>query len=156
MKLFVSLVTVMRGGGDDPDTGSLSASSSSVQGPRKQARENLRHLLHWIYGQKNNFPRIQPEMSFGEFESDFEGEAPMSEFEWGAHEFEVAVPRTIHRLDCAAGCPGGLTEAQCAPLVSQAIIQAYGLANTAASKLEAPTKIEPGKRDNDAKNGTPI
>jgi hypothetical protein len=35
--------------------------------------------------------------------------------------------------------------------VSQAIIQAIKLANTAASKLEAPTKIEPGKRDNDAK-----
>ena len=152
MKLFASSVTVMRGGGDDPDTGSWPpASSSSVQGPRKQARESLRHLLHWIRRAERDFPRIQPEMSFGEFESDFEGEAPMSEFEWGAHEFEVAVPRTIHRLDCAAGCPGGLTEAQCAPLVSQAIIQAIKLANTAASKLEAPTKIEPGKRDNDAK-----
>jgi hypothetical protein len=152
MKLFASSVNVMRGGGDDPDTGSWPpASSSSVLGPRKQARESLRHLLHWIRRAERDFPRIQPEMSFGEFESEFEGEAPMGEFEWGAHEFEVAIPGTIHRLDCAAGCPGGLTEAQCAPTVRRAVTQAIKLANNAANKLEAPTKIEPGKRDNDAK-----
>jgi Putative peptidoglycan binding domain len=152
MKLFASSVNVMRGRGDDPDTGSWPpASSSSVQGPRKQARESLRHLLHWIRRAERDFPRIQPEMSFGEFESEFEGEAPMGEFEWGAHEFEVAIPGTIHRLDCAAGCPGGLTEAQCAPIVRRAVTQAIKLANNAAKKLEALTKIEPSKRDNDAK-----
>jgi hypothetical protein len=70
---------------------------------------------------------------------------------WGAPEFEVAIPRTIHRLDCPAGCPGGLTEAQCAPVVSRAIIVAIDLAKNAANKLEAPTKIEPSKRDKDAK-----
>ncbi|MCI0537237.1 MAG: peptidoglycan-binding protein [Verrucomicrobiales bacterium] len=79
------------------------------------------------------------------------GDAPMSEFEWGAHEFEVAIPRTIHRLDCTAGCPGGLTEAQCAPIVSRAISAAIKLANNAADKTEAATKIEPSKRDSVAK-----
>ena len=52
----------------------------------------------------------------GEFNFEWAGE-----LEWGADEFEVAIPRTIHRLDCAAGCPGGLTEAQCASVVSQAV-----------------------------------
>jgi Putative peptidoglycan binding domain len=154
MKAFASSVNATRGGGADADVGSWPpARSATVQEPRKAARESLRHLLNWIRRAERNFPRIQPEMSFGEFgyESDFEGEAPMGEFEWGAHEFEVAIPRTIHRLDCAAGCPGGLTEAQCAPLVSRAIIQAIKLANNAASKLEALIKIEPSKRDNDAK-----
>ena len=152
MKAFASSVNATRGGGADADVGSWPpARSATVQEPRKAARESLRHLLNWIRRAERNFPRIQPEMSVGEFESEFESEAPVGELEWGAHEFEVAIPGTIHTLDCSAGCPGGLTEAQCAPIVSQAISEAIKLANTAANKLEAPTKIEPNKRDNDAK-----
>jgi hypothetical protein len=97
---------------------------------------------------------FQPETSFGEFESELEmgfGEAESGFGEFEAPLLEVAIPRTIHRLDCSAGCPGGLTEAQCAPIVSRAVTQAIKLANNAANKLEAPTKIEPSKRDNDAK-----
>jgi hypothetical protein len=66
---------------------------------------------------------------------------------WGGHEFEVPIPRTLHSLDCPAGCPGGLTEAQCARVVSRAVSAAITLANNAANKLEASTNIEPSKRD---------
>ena len=83
--------------------------------------------------------------------TDLVGEIPMGEFEWNAHEFEVAIRGTKHRLDCAAGCPGGLTEAQCAPIVRQAIVEAIKLANIAAKKLDVSTKTEPAKRDADAK-----
>lgn len=116
----------------------------------KSQMEDLMTNIRYIQPEAFEF---QPETSFGEFEfeSDFGGEAPMGEFEWGAHEFEVAIPRTIHRLDCPAGCPGGLTEAQCAPIVSRAVSAAIKLANNAANKLEAATKIEPSKRDSVAK-----
>jgi hypothetical protein len=49
MKLFASSVNTMRGGGTDSDIGSWPpASSSGMQGPRKQARKSLRLLLDWI------------------------------------------------------------------------------------------------------------
>jgi hypothetical protein len=58
----------------------------------------------------------------------------------------VPIPGTIHRLVCPAGCPP-LAAAQCVPIVRQAIFEAINLANNAADKLAAPTKIEPSKRD---------
>src|SRR5262245_6388316 len=59
MNLFASSVNVMRGGGADAATGSWPpASSATVQGPRRQARESLRHLLNWIRRAERNFPRI--------------------------------------------------------------------------------------------------
>jgi len=59
MNLFASSVNVMRGGGADGATGSWPpASSATVQGPRRQARESLRHLLNWIRRAERNFPRI--------------------------------------------------------------------------------------------------
>lgn len=75
----------------------------------------------------------------------------LGENAWRALEFEapppgVAIPRTIHRLVCPAGCPLGAA-AQCVAVVRQAIFEAIKLAQNAADKLEAPTKIEPSKRD---------
>jgi hypothetical protein len=61
----------------------------------------------------------------------------------------LPIPGTIHRLDCPAGCPLP-TVAQCRAVVRQAIKVAIDLANNAANKLEAPTKLEPAKRDQDA------
>jgi hypothetical protein len=59
MSLFASSVNAMRGRGADADTGSWPpAASPSVQGPRRQARESLRHLLNWIRRAERNFPRI--------------------------------------------------------------------------------------------------
>ena len=40
-----------------------------------------------------------------------------------------------------------LAAVQCVPIVRQAIFEAINLANNAADKLAAPTKIEPSKRD---------
>ena len=49
MNQFASLVNTMRGPGADADIGSWPrATSPAVQGPRKQARESLRHMLNWI------------------------------------------------------------------------------------------------------------
>jgi hypothetical protein len=62
---------------------------------------------------------------------------------WRAPEYEAPIPKTIHRLDCGAGCPGGLTEAQCAPVVSRAIIVAIDLAKNAASKVDQATVTGP-------------
>jgi hypothetical protein len=99
----------------------------------------------------------------GELEDEFEGDAMelepffsrrggsaqrYSNKGWGAHEFEVDIPKTIHRLDCPAGCPGGLTEAQCADVVRRAINVAIDLAQNAASKVEKATVF--GPRDLDA------
>jgi hypothetical protein len=59
MNRFASLVNTMRGGGKDAETGSWPRGSSpAVQGPRKQARESLRHLLNWIRRADREFPRI--------------------------------------------------------------------------------------------------
>ncbi len=126
--------------------------------PCKSQKEDLVTSMRDIQPEAFAF---EPEFSFGEFEIGIShgsalrrirtSNAARDEFEWGADEFEVAIPRTIHRLDCAAGCPGGLTEAQCASVVSQAVTQAIKLANNAANKLEVPTKIKPSARDNDAK-----
>jgi hypothetical protein len=58
----------------------------------------------------------------------------------------LSIPGTIHRLDCGGGCPP-LAAAQCIPVVRRAITEAINLANNAANKLEAPTKLEPSKRD---------
>ena len=59
MNLFASSVNAMRGGGGDADTGSWPpASSPTVQGPRRQARESLRHLLNWIRRAERNLPRL--------------------------------------------------------------------------------------------------
>lgn len=59
MNQFASLVNTMRGGGADADIGSWPrATSPRVQGPRKQARQSLRHLLNWIRRAVREFPRI--------------------------------------------------------------------------------------------------
>jgi hypothetical protein len=59
MSRFASLINTMRGRGGDADAGSWPvAKSASVQGPRKQARESLRHLLNWIRRAEREFPRI--------------------------------------------------------------------------------------------------
>jgi Lysine-specific metallo-endopeptidase len=59
LKLFASAVNTMRGGGADADTGSWPpAGSPREQGPRRSARESLRHLLAWIRRADRNFPRI--------------------------------------------------------------------------------------------------
>ena len=62
---------------------------------------------------------------------------------WGAFEYEAPIPNTIHTLDCGAGCPGGLTEAQCARVVSRAIIVAIDLAQNAAVKVDQATVTGP-------------
>ena len=59
MGRFASLVNTMRGGGADADVGSWpKATSPGVLGPRKQARQSLRHLLNWIRRAEREFPRI--------------------------------------------------------------------------------------------------
>jgi Putative peptidoglycan binding domain len=48
MQQLANAVNTMRGGRADLDVGSWpQASSPAMQGPRKQARESLRHLLNW-------------------------------------------------------------------------------------------------------------
>lgn len=56
---LAAAVNTIRGGGKDEDTGSWPKGSSlAVQGPRKQARESLRHLLNWLRRAHREFPRI--------------------------------------------------------------------------------------------------
>jgi hypothetical protein len=59
MNQFASLVNTMRGPGADANIGSWPrATSAAVQGPRKQARESLRHLVNWIRRAVREFPGI--------------------------------------------------------------------------------------------------
>jgi len=56
---FASTVNTMRGPGTDTDVGSWPrATSAGALGPRKQARESLRHLLNWLRRAAREFPRI--------------------------------------------------------------------------------------------------
>jgi Lysine-specific metallo-endopeptidase len=104
---------------------------------------------------------VSPELGLsGELEYELEDEAMELEplfsqaraFEnsWPALELPalpgLSIPGTIHRLDCGGGCPP-LAAAQCIPVVRRAMTEAINLANNAANKLEAPTKLEPSKRD---------
>jgi hypothetical protein len=59
LHLFAESVSAVRGGGADADIGTWpGAGSPAVLGPRKQARESLRHLLYWIRRATRNFPQI--------------------------------------------------------------------------------------------------
>jgi hypothetical protein len=70
-------------------------------------------------------------------------------FSWGGRssvEFEGPSHEAIFDVACA-GCP----VPNCRPIVRQAILEAIKLANSAANKVEVATKVEPSKRDKDAK-----
>jgi Lysine-specific metallo-endopeptidase len=58
----------------------------------------------------------------------------------------------IFTTDCPVppGCPP-IAVGRCGAVLRQAILEAIRLANNAASKLEVASKLEPGKRDKDAK-----
>src|SRR4051812_35230332 len=69
-----------------------------------------------------------------------------------AYPFSLEVPISAPIFDApCVGCPPGITVAQCRRVIRQAIIEAIKMANNAASKLEAAVKLDPSKRDKDAK-----
>jgi hypothetical protein len=58
LHLFARSASAMRGPGNDADVGNWPPSASAVQGPRKQARESLRHLVNWIRRAEQKYPGI--------------------------------------------------------------------------------------------------